>query len=81
MTIENAIRHCIEVAEGCTVRECAEDHRQLADWLRDYKRLLAKESGNLRCRTCVHFEDDEADECGRCFEYSAWKGGRDDSYQ
>ena len=74
MTIEDTIRHCIEVAEGCTVKECAEDHRQLADWLRDYKRLLAKESGKLRCRTCIHFEDDEAEECGRCFEYSAWEG-------
>lgn len=55
-------------------KKCAEEHRQLADWLRDYKRLLAKESGKLRCRTCIHFEDDKAEECGRCFEYSAWEG-------
>ena len=78
MTIEDAIRHCIEVAEGCTVKECAEDHRQLADWLRDYKRLLAKESGNLRCRTCTHFDDNDSDECGKCYEYSRWEGVEDD---
>ena len=74
MTIDEAIRHYLNVAETCTVKECAGDHRQLADWLRDYKRLLAKESGKLRCRTCIHFEDDKAEECGRCFMYSEWKG-------
>ena len=55
-------------------KKCAEEHRQLATWLKDYKRLLAKESGNLRCRTCIHFENDEAEECGRCFMYSEWEG-------
>ena len=63
---------CIEKFYDC--KKCAEEHRQLATWLKDYKRLLAKESGKLRCRTCVHFENDEAEECGRCFEYSAWEG-------
>lgn len=93
MMIDEAIRHCLEVAENKEqavydliafgysnsqeredCQKCAEEHRQLAEWLKDYKRLLAKESGNLRCRTCVHFENDEAEECGRCFEYSAWEG-------
>lgn len=54
-------------------KKCAEEHRQLADWLRDYKRLLAKESGKLRCRTCVFFGM-LGEECGKCYEYSRWEG-------
>lgn len=53
MTLEEAIKHAEEVAEehtkynryggfeGCD--ECAEEHRQLAEWLKDYKRLLEQE--------------------------------------
>ena len=56
MTIDEAIKHCLEVAEeqekdaeyhrewhenyyekDC--RECATEHRQLAEWLTDYKEL------------------------------------------
>ena len=60
MTIDEAIAHCLEVAEqnetqaqkigrqlvGSAIdkyatdcRECAAYHRQLADWLTDYKEL------------------------------------------
>lgn len=57
MTIEEAIKHCEEVADrkerqvangdwekGSMTEhdciECASDHRQLAAWLKDYKRLM-----------------------------------------
>lgn len=55
MTLEEAIKHAEEVAEKneAVVRikgeyapscaKCAEEHRQLAEWLKDYKRL--KEQG------------------------------------
>ena len=42
MKLEDAIQHCEEVANdraGCC-EDCAEEHRQLAEWLKDYKRLL-----------------------------------------
>ena len=60
MTIDEAIKHCLEVAEqnetqadkigrqfigsamdkcATDCRECAADHRQLAEWLTDYKEL------------------------------------------
>ena len=49
MTIDEAIRHCEEVAEEHTkynfyggyesCDECAEEHRQLAEWLRELKQL------------------------------------------
>lgn len=76
MTIEDAIRHCIEVAEGCTVRECAEDHRQLADWLKDYKRLKTIELGKARCTTCKHYGT-YAVECRECYQYNLWDGDVD----
>ena len=42
MKLEDAIQHCEEVANdraGCC-EDCVEEHRQLAEWLKDYKRLL-----------------------------------------
>ena len=60
MTLDEAIKHAEEFAEGhekikrikaVTLEECksAEEHRQLAEWLKDYKRLLEQES----CEDCI----------------------------
>ena len=43
MTLEEAIKHCEEkekeqALNGCFA--CAEEHKQLTEWLKDYKRLL-----------------------------------------
>lgn len=45
MTLEEAIIHCEEVAsrmfdDRVHCIKCAEEHKQLTEWLRDYKRLL-----------------------------------------
>jgi len=77
LTIDEAIRHCLNVAETCTVKECAGDHRQLADWLKDYKRLKTIELGKARCTTCKHYGT-HAVECRECYEYSRWEGVEDD---
>ncbi len=64
MTIDEAIKHAEEVVEdhekikrikAVTLEECkcAEEHRQLAGWLRDYKRFLAQES----CNDCIRRSD------------------------
>ena len=40
MTIDEAITHCIEVAEqneDQSCKKCANEHRQLAEWLRELK--------------------------------------------
>ena len=42
MTLDEAIKHCEEVANKCDT-ECAKEHRQLAEWLKDYKRLLEQQ--------------------------------------
>lgn len=42
MTLDDAIRHCYNVAKSCSMvgkEECGQDHLQLAEWLEDYKRL------------------------------------------
>lgn len=73
MTIDDAIHHCEEVAEGLekeAVRgccddteimnncyECAKEHRQLAEWLRELK---AFRSG-IYCSTCKYREVDNID--------------------
>ena len=69
MTLEEAIEHAEKVAEqnewfeenylenkGC--KECAEEHRQLAEWLKDYKRLLEQDSKIGCCKDCKYFEYD-----------------------
>lgn len=47
MTLDEAILHAEEVADRCAVTDgniqCENEHRQLAEWLKDYKRLLNKE--------------------------------------
>lgn len=46
MTIEQAIIHAEEVADRCAVtdgnRKCEDEHRQLAEWLKDLKELREK---------------------------------------
>ena len=94
MTINEAIKHCLEVAEenetkaqqigvqliGSAVdryatecRECAADHRQLAEWLtelkeakrlqklavEDNKRVLRENFGDI-CLFCKHYSNSEA---------------------
>ena len=38
MTIDEAIGHAEEVARTCDDSQCAKDHVQLADWLRELRR-------------------------------------------
>lgn len=40
MTLDEAIKHCEEVYQECSNKGCAEDHKQLADWLKQLRRLL-----------------------------------------
>lgn len=42
MTLDEAIKHCEEVANSCDNTECAIDHKQLAEWLRELKELKGK---------------------------------------
>lgn len=64
MTLEEAIKHCEEVAENqeecaskidkldCdskSIRKCAEEHRQLAEWLRELK---AYKDARVGCEYC-----------------------------
>lgn len=48
MTIEDAIKHCEEVAAGATEQgkcpECAADHKQLAEWLIELIALRAQQT-------------------------------------
>lgn len=57
MTIDEAIKHCLEVVEkneqakkdgnlwiDTEYEDCCADHRQLAEWLTDYKELKTKYS-------------------------------------
>jgi hypothetical protein len=81
MTLDEAINHCNEVAErleskngyaytDATCEECAKEHRQLAEWLKELMAL--KENDDVKdvfknCDTCK-YQSLEVDEfpCDRC---------------
>ena len=44
MTLEQAIKHCYEVAEKEQCYACAEEHLQLASWLEELKELREKQA-------------------------------------
>ena len=37
MNLEEAILHCQEISKTCSNKECAKDHKQLAEWLKELK--------------------------------------------
>jgi hypothetical protein len=72
MTIDEAIKHCEEVAErlegkdgyaytDSTCDECAKEHRQLAEWLRELRELRRNRIGRVSvgCATCIHMKTDD----------------------
>lgn len=76
MTLDEAIKHAEEVTEdkenegkllcqsegasiGCLT--CAEEHRQLAEWLKDYKQLLEPKTGHW-----IKISPAEIYECSEC---------------
>lgn len=80
LSLEEAITHCIEVAEeneDQSCKECAKEHRQLAEWLTELKlyreTLIGRpcevckfhETGSCSRWECV-FEEVNADEDRNC---------------
>lgn len=97
MTLDEAIRHCEEVAKeneriafdlttafnmetikSKECKKCANEHRQLAEWLKDYKRLKKQESCedaiskqttiNTIANTCFWLSGDDWNELMKCIE-------------
>ena len=63
MTLEEAIIHCIEKSENCKT-ECQKEHKQLAEWLKDYKRI--KDNENIKLEdylSKLKYFDDEFELC------------------
>lgn len=77
MTLDEAIIHCEEAADRCDVTDgnikCANEHRQLAEWLKDYKRLLKENEKNTGKDIAIAFQfgmtlgfAKKCDECDDC---------------
>ena len=81
MTLEEAIIHTEEVADRCAVtdgnRQCEDEHRQLAAWLRELsERRKAPEI--ITCGECKH-RDPEDKKCD-CGHDIIWQLPRDDDW-
>lgn len=79
MTLDEAIKHCEEIAEtqewmsgtydddsmGAKLcKECASEHRQLAEWLRELK---AYKDARVGCEYCKHkFREQHERPCSLC---------------
>lgn len=65
MTLDEAIEHaewCVENSCG----ECADDHRQLAEWLREL-RDIRSENKTMRKFIQSYVDDYIHDNCGSCY--------------
>lgn len=61
MTLDEAIKHADDVAKDMELccEECANDHRQLAKWLRELKSLKEKNNEILEyMKTCLSQSDE-----------------------
>ena len=81
MSLEQAIIHTEEVADRCAVtdgnRQCEDEHRQLAAWLRELaERRKAPEI--ITCGECKH-RDPEDKKCD-CGHDIIWQLPRDDDW-
>ena len=60
MTLDEAIIHCEDVANdraGCC-EDCAEEHRQLAEWLKELKAYKEQmDTPRVTCATCKHYNE------------------------
>ena len=69
MTIDEAIKHCNEVANGALCegavnnKACGEEHKQLAGWLGELKRMRAK---FLTRKNVIGIRGNVRPECPRC---------------
>lgn len=52
MTLQEAIEHCEEKAKGNS--ECAKDHAQLAEWLKELE--VRRKEEVVHCKDCVYYE-------------------------
>lgn len=43
MTLDEAIKHCMEIAHNTTCADCKNEHLQLAEWLLELKKRREKE--------------------------------------
>ena len=58
MTLEEAIIHCEDVANdraGCC-EDCAEEHRQLAEWLKELRAYRQMDTPRVTCINCRHID-------------------------
>ena len=90
MTLDEAIKHCEEVAEendrqysenpeqlGYTekfydCKECADEHRQLAEWLKELKKYKEIRECLQPTSPCLKCSEEERAACTGCPDYETW---------
>ena len=69
MTIEQAIERAEDTAISAIGCECREEHRQLAEWLRELvERRKAPEI--VRCKNCIYYDPPHVENNGVRYEYA-----------
>ncbi len=66
MTLEEAIEHSIDKSKSAECEECRKEHKQLYNWLSDYKRLLG--NTDKPCNYIAQFMRDNELEIGERFK-------------
>lgn len=53
MTLDEAIKHCIEVSENCQNEQCGLEHKQLANWLEELRQYREREERAIKMKTAA----------------------------
>ena len=72
MTLEQAIEHAEDTAISAIGCECREEHRQLAEWLRELQERR-KEPEIVECYECKHYTpvSQSSNSWGKCSVHSS----------
>ena len=77
MTLDEAIKHCEEVAIEYEAKgecfECGKEHRQLAEWLKELKKYKEIKEHLKPTSPCLKCSEAERAACCGCPEYESWK--------
>ena len=69
MTLEQAIEHAEDTAKSAIGCECRDEHRQLAEWLKELSERR-KQPEIVCCGECVYYDPPHVENNGMRYEYA-----------
>jgi hypothetical protein len=74
--LDQAIQHALEVAGSCENKQCAIDHKQLAEWLVELKTIRGAKMKIKAILSCINSARDNAGNCYWAFRWTDTETGK-----